>query len=132
MFQKSSFNSSLYLVLLFGWLGAVPMFLDWNQPWHSWPNPVIWGLNVGHIVEGTVNYFIKLPWYMYVLFERLTYFPSSLAIRLLSGLFFICFCDFFVFKLHIMFLAYLFFFVFSLYLLEFYHDVNCAMILFQK
>ncbi|XP_063674832.1 uncharacterized protein LOC134811727 [Bolinopsis microptera] len=57
--KESSSNPSLCIVLLFGWLGAVPMFLDWNQAWHTWPNPVIWGLTMGHIIGGIVNCFCE-------------------------------------------------------------------------
>lgn len=38
-----------YASVLGAWLGAVPMFLDWNQPWHSFPTPVIRCCIVGYV-----------------------------------------------------------------------------------
>ncbi|KAK5557203.1 Glycosylphosphatidylinositol (GPI) anchor assembly protein [Exophiala xenobiotica] len=40
-----------------GWIGAVPMALDWDREWQKWPCTVVWGVvagwTVGRVLTGT-------------------------------------------------------------------------------
>ena len=33
-----------------GWVGAVPMALDWDREWQKWPCTVVWGVVAGHTI----------------------------------------------------------------------------------
>lgn len=36
--------------LVGGWVGAVPMALDWDREWQKWPCTVVWGVVMGWAV----------------------------------------------------------------------------------
>lgn len=36
--------------LVGGWIGAVPMALDWDREWQKWPCTVLWGVVLGWAV----------------------------------------------------------------------------------
>jgi len=42
-----------------GWLGAIPMALDWDRDWQAWPCPVIigtvMGWSVGRLLTGSLG-----------------------------------------------------------------------------
>ncbi|KIW22336.1 uncharacterized protein PV07_12233 [Cladophialophora immunda] len=38
-----------------GWVGAIPMALDWDREWQKWPCTVIWGMVIGWTVGRAVT-----------------------------------------------------------------------------
>ena len=32
-----------------GWVGAIPMALDWDRNWQAWPCTVVWGVVMGWV-----------------------------------------------------------------------------------
>lgn len=38
-----------------GWLGAVPIALDWDRKWQEWPCTVLWGSVMGWAVGRVVT-----------------------------------------------------------------------------
>ena len=46
--------------LVGGWLGAVPMALDWDRDWQAWPIPVVTGAYLGWAVGRVVTGDLKL------------------------------------------------------------------------
>ncbi|RPB12234.1 hypothetical protein P167DRAFT_523456 [Morchella conica CCBAS932] len=50
--------------LVGGWLGAVPIPLDWDREWQKWPVTIVTGVYIGHLVGkslGSVFQGKKLP-----------------------------------------------------------------------
>ncbi|KAL2436224.1 hypothetical protein ABEF95_006064 [Exophiala dermatitidis] len=41
--------------LVGGWVGAVPMALDWDREWQKWPCTVLWGVVLGWVVGRLVT-----------------------------------------------------------------------------
>jgi phosphatidylinositol glycan class F len=33
-----------------GWIGAIPIALDWDREWQKWPCTVVWGLVAGWLI----------------------------------------------------------------------------------
>lgn len=33
-----------------GWIGAIPIALDWDREWQKWPCTVVWGVVTGWVV----------------------------------------------------------------------------------
>jgi GPI ethanolamine phosphate transferase 2/3 subunit F len=43
-----------------GWIGAVPMALDWDRDWQAWPIPVVTGVYLGWAVGRVLTGDLKL------------------------------------------------------------------------
>ncbi|KAL2436204.1 hypothetical protein ABEF95_005248 [Exophiala dermatitidis] len=46
--------------LVGGWVGAVPMALDWDREWQKWPCTVLWGIVAGWVVGRLVTSGMRL------------------------------------------------------------------------
>ena len=38
-----------------GWVGAIPIALDWDREWQKWPCTVVWGVVLGWSVGRTMT-----------------------------------------------------------------------------
>jgi GPI ethanolamine phosphate transferase 2/3 subunit F len=37
-----------------GWVGAIPLALDWDRDWQAWPCTVVWGVVMGWMAGRTI------------------------------------------------------------------------------
>lgn len=43
-----------------GWIGAIPIALDWDREWQKWPCTVVWGMVMGWVAGRLLTNVLKL------------------------------------------------------------------------
>jgi GPI ethanolamine phosphate transferase 2/3 subunit F len=46
--------------LVGGWMGAIPIALDWDREWQKWPCTVVWGMVLGWTLGRILTSMLKL------------------------------------------------------------------------
>lgn len=43
-----------------GWIGAIPIALDWDREWQKWPCTVVWGMVMGWVAGRLLTNVLRL------------------------------------------------------------------------
>ena len=43
-----------------GWIGAIPIALDWDREWQKWPCTVVWGMVMGWVIGRVLTNILRL------------------------------------------------------------------------